>query len=47
MSFSQLIVLMARTLEILEQHAFEAIEESPEDDDDTHLDDDFSENDDP
>ena len=29
------------------QHAFEAIEESPEDDDDTHLDDDFSENDDP
>ena len=29
------------------QHAFVAIEESPEDDDDTHLDDDFSENDDP
>ena len=29
------------------QHAFEAIEEIPEDDDDTYLDDDFSENDDP
>ena len=29
------------------QHAFEAIEEIPEDDDDTHLNDDFSENDDP
>ena len=30
-----------------EEHAFEAIEEIPEDDDDTHLDDGFSENDDP
>ena len=29
------------------QHAFEAIEKIPADDDDTHLDDDFSENDDP
>ena len=29
------------------QHAFEAIEEIPEDDDETHLNDDFSENDDP
>ena len=29
------------------QHAFEAIEEIPEDDDDTYLDDDFSEHDDP
>ena len=29
------------------QHAFQAVEEIPEDDDDTHLDDDFSENDDP
>ena len=39
---------MARTLEILEkQHAFEAVGEIPEDDDDTCLDDDFSEVDDP
>ena len=30
-----------------EQHAFKAVEEIPEDDDDTYLDDDFSENDDP
>ena len=30
-----------------EEQALEAIEEIPEDDDDTHLDDDFSENDDP
>ena len=29
------------------QHAFEAVEEIPEDDGDTYLDDDFSENDDP
>ena len=29
------------------QHAFEAVEEVPEDEDDTYLDDDFSENDDP
>ena len=29
------------------QHAFEAVEEIPENDDDTYLDDDFSENDDP
>ena len=29
------------------QHAFEAIEEVPEDDDDTYLDEDFTENDDP
>ena len=29
------------------QHAFEAIEEVPEDDDDTYLDEDLSENDDP
>ena len=29
------------------QHAFEAFEEVPEDDDDTYLDDDLSENDDP
>ena len=29
------------------QHAFEAVEEIPEDDDDTYLDDDFSEHDDP
>ena len=29
------------------QHAFQAVEEIPEDDDDTHLDDDFSENYDP
>ena len=29
------------------QHAFEAVEERPEDDDDTYLDEDFSENDDP
>ena len=39
---------MARTLEILESSTlFEAVEEIPEDDDDTYLDDDFSENDDP
>ena len=48
MSSSQLIALMARTLENPRmQHAFEAVEEIPEDDDDTYLDDDFSENDDP
>ena len=48
MSSSQLIALMARTLEILESSTlFEAAEEIPEDDDDTYLDDDFSENDDP
>ena len=29
------------------QHAFKAVEEVPEDDDDTYLDEDFSENDDP
>ena len=48
MSSSKLIVLMARTLEIHESSTlFEAVEEIPEDDDDTYLDDDFSENDDP
>ena len=48
MSSSQLIALMARTLEIPESsRPFEAVEEVPEDDDDTYLDEDLSENDDP
>ena len=38
MFFSQLIGLMARNLEILENSTlFEALEDIPEDDDDTHL----------
>ena len=47
-SSSPLVALMARTLENpRKQHAFEAVEEIPEDDDDFYLDDDFSKNDGP
>ena len=47
MSSSQLIALMARTLEILESSTLlEPVGEIPEDDDDICLDDVFSENDD-
>ena len=48
MSSSQLIAFMAKDSgNPRKQHAFEAVEEIPEDDDDTYLDDDFSKNDDP
>ena len=48
MSYSQLIALTAKDSgNPRKQHAFEAVEEIPEDDDDTYLDDDFRENDDP
>ena len=46
MFFSQLIAIMARNLEIFENSTlFEALEDIPEDDDETHLNDDFSEKD--
>ena len=48
MSFSQLIALTEKNPEILRmQPFFEAIEKVPEDDDETHLVDDYSDVDDP
>ena len=48
MSFSQLIALMEKDFgNPRNQNTFEAIEEIPEDDDETHLNDDYSDDDDP
>ena len=48
MPFSQLTALMARMLGIfVNNHAFEAVEEIPEDDDDATCDDNLNENDNP
>ena len=47
MPFSQLITLMVKTGDSRTQHACEAIEEVPEDDDETHLNDDYIDDDDP